>query len=88
MNFETIPPSSFNFFSHSAFTLSVASASRPRMIASSKFLRKSFLEPRKLGFAKLSRAKYSERSFYSAKVNMTAEYCYSRDLPGWEYQRE
>ena len=64
MNLETMPPSSFNFFSHSAFTASVASASRPRMIAFSKFLRKSFLVPKKLGFAKLSSEKYSDRSFY------------------------
>ena len=63
MNFETMAPNSFSFFSHSALTLSVASASRPRMIAFSKFLRKSFFEPRKLGFAKLSREKYSDRSF-------------------------
>ena len=63
MNLETISPSSFNFFSHVAFTSSVASASRPRIIAFSKFFRKSFLEPKKLGFAKLSKEKYSERSF-------------------------
>ena len=63
MNFVTIPPSSLSFFSHSALTASVASASRPRMMAFSKFLRKSFLEPRKLGFAKFKSEKYSERSF-------------------------
>lgn len=63
MNLVTSPPSSFNFFSHSSLTLSVASASRPRIIAFSKFFLKSPLDPRKLGFAKLSKEKYSERSF-------------------------
>ena len=63
MNLVTSPPSSFNFFSDSALTLSVASASRPRIIAFSKFFLKSPLVPRKLGFAKFSREKYSERSF-------------------------
>jgi hypothetical protein len=63
MNLETISPSSFNFFSLVAFTSSVASASRPRIMAFSKFFLKSFLEPKKLGFAKFSREKYSERSF-------------------------
>jgi hypothetical protein len=33
-------------------------------MAFSKFFRKSFFEPKKLGFAKLSKEKYSERSFY------------------------
>jgi hypothetical protein len=64
INLETISPSSFSFFSLVAFTSSVASASRPRMIAFSKFFRKSFFDPRKFGFAKLSNEKYSERSFY------------------------
>ena len=64
MNLETNSPSSFSFFSHVAFTWSVASASRPRMIAFSKFFRKSFFDPKKLGFAKLSKEKYSERSFF------------------------
>ena len=64
MNLETSPPSSFNLFSLSALAASVASASRPRIIAFSKFLRKSFLDPRKFGLAKLSREKYSDRSFY------------------------
>ena len=42
------------------------------MIAFSKFFLKSFLEPRKLGFAKLRREKYSERSFYgmASQVNL------------------
>lgn len=63
MNLATRAPSSFSFFSHSPFAASVASASRPRMIAFSKFLRKSFFDPRKFGLAKLRREKYSERSF-------------------------
>ncbi len=68
MNLVTRPPSSLSFFSLSAFTASEASASRPRMIAFSKFFRKSFFDPRKLGFAKFSREKYSERSFYGAFI--------------------
>lgn len=64
MNFMTSPPSSFNFFSLAALTSSLAIASRPRMIAFSKFLRKSPFEPRKFGLAKLRREKYSERSFW------------------------
>lgn len=68
MNLVTRPPSSLSFFSLSAFTASEASASRPRMIAFSKFLRKSFFDPRKLGLAKFSREKYSERSFYGAFI--------------------
>jgi hypothetical protein len=64
MNLETISPSSFNFFSLAAFTSSVASASRPRIMAFSKFFRKSFFEPKKLGLAKLSREKYSDKSFW------------------------
>jgi hypothetical protein len=63
MNLETISPSSFNFFSLTAFTSSVASASRPRIMRFSKFFRKSFFEPKKLGLAKLSSEKYSDRSF-------------------------
>lgn len=63
MNFVTRPPSSLSFFSHSALTASLASASRPLMIAFSKFFRKSFFDPRKLGLAKLSSEKYSDKSF-------------------------
>jgi hypothetical protein len=33
------------------------------MMTFSKFFRKSLFEPKKLGFAKLSREKYSDRSF-------------------------
>ena len=64
MNFVTSPPSSFNFFSLSALTVSFADASRPRIIEFSKFFRKSFFVPKKFGFAKLSKEKYSERSFW------------------------
>ena len=64
MNLVTNPPSSFSFFSHSAFVASLASESRPRIIVFSKFLRKSSLDPRKFGFAKSRREKYSDRSFY------------------------
>ncbi len=64
MNLETNSPSSFSFFSLVAFTPSVASASRPRIMAFSKFFRKSFFEPKKLGLAKLSKEKYSDRSFW------------------------
>lgn len=46
INFITSEPSSFNFFSLSAFVASLAKASRPRMIAFSKFFRKSFLDPK------------------------------------------
>lgn len=63
MNLVTRLPSSFSFFSLSALMRSLASASRPRIIWFSKFLRKSFLVPRKFGLAKLRREKYSERSF-------------------------
>ena len=59
----TKPPSSFSFFSLAALIASLASASRPRMIAFSKFFLKSFFDPRKFGFAKLRSEKYSERSF-------------------------
>lgn len=64
MNGVTKLPSSFSFFSHEALTSSVASASRPRMMACSKFFRKSPFEPRKFGLAKLSSEKYSDKSFY------------------------
>lgn len=63
MNFITSPPSSLSFASLAALTASLAVESRPRMIACSKFFLKSFLLPRKLGFAKLRREKYSDRSF-------------------------
>ena len=68
MNLETNSPSSFNFFSLVAFTSSVASASRPRIMRFSKFFRKSFFEPRKLGLAKLSKEKYSDRSFWDESI--------------------
>lgn len=72
MNLLTSPPSSFNLASLSAFSLSVASASRPRRIFSSKFFLKSPREPRYSGLAKLRRAKYSERSFWiGVPVRMT-----------------
>jgi len=64
MNFETSPPSSFNLTSLSNLSFSDASASRPFKILDSKFFLKSSLEPRYSGFAKLSRAKYSDRSFW------------------------
>lgn len=64
MNFMTSDPNSLSFFSLWALFSSLARASRPRMIACSKFLRKSFFEPKKLGLAKFRREKYSERSFY------------------------
>jgi len=38
------------------------------MIAFSKFFLKSALEPKKEGFAKERREKYSERSFYQRKL--------------------
>lgn len=63
MNFVTSPPSSFSFRSLSALKWSLADASLPRMMWFSKFLRKSFFDPKKLGFAKLRSEKYSERSF-------------------------
>lgn len=63
INLETRPPSSLSFFSLTALIASLASASRPRIIAFSKFFLKSFLEPRKFGLAKFSREKYSDRSF-------------------------
>lgn len=69
MNFCTRPPSSLSFFSLSALAASVASASRPRMMAFSKFFRKSFLDPKKLGLAKLSKEKYSDRSFCETGIN-------------------
>jgi hypothetical protein len=46
MNFITSPPSSFSLVSHAALTASLASESRPRMMAFSKFFLKSFFEPR------------------------------------------
>lgn len=46
MNGMTRDASCLSFCSHPAFTSSLASASRPRMIAFSKFLRKSPFEPR------------------------------------------
>ena len=64
INLVTSPPSSLSFSSHFALLPSLARASRPRIMAFSKFLRKSFLEPRKFGLAKLRREKYSERSFW------------------------
>lgn len=64
INLLTSPLSSFNFASLSCFSLSDASASRPRRILFSKFFLKSALEPRYSGLAKLRRAKYSERSFW------------------------
>jgi len=63
MNLVTNEPNSFSFFSHSSLTASLAAESRPRMITFSKFFRKSFLDPKKSGLAKLSNEKYSERSF-------------------------
>ena len=65
MNLVTRLPSSFNFFSDSDLTASLASESRPRMMTFSKFFLNSFLVPKKFGFAKLSKEKYSERSFCS-----------------------
>ena len=70
MNFITRPPSSLSFFSLVSFTASLAIESRPRMIAFSKFFLKSFLEPRKLGLAKLRREKYSERSFWGEEMSL------------------
>ena len=63
MNLLTRPPSSLSFSSLSDLSFSLASASRPLRILSSKFLRKSSREPRYSGLAKLSKEKYSERSF-------------------------
>jgi len=72
MNFDTSPPSSFNLTSLSNLSFSDASASRPFKIFDSKFFLKSSLEPRYSGFAKLSRAKYSDRSFWmGVPVRMT-----------------
>ena len=45
-------------------SVSVPAASRPRRIGSSYFFRKSLRVPRRLGLAKLSSEKYSERSFW------------------------
>lgn len=64
MNRFTRLPSSLSFASLSVFSLSVASASRPRRILLSKLRLKSSLEPRYSGLAKLRSAKYSERSFW------------------------
>ena len=58
MNLVTKPLISWSLSWHVCLSLSVASASRPRMIAFSKFLRKSARVPRKLGLAKLRREKY------------------------------
>lgn len=69
MNLETSAPSSLSFFSLSALIASLASASRPRMIAFSKFFLKSFLDPRKFGLAKLSKEKYSDKSFWVTTVS-------------------
>lgn len=72
MNFDTSPPSSFNLTSLSNLSFSDASASRPLRILDSKFFLKSSLEPRYSGFAKLSRAKYSDKSFWiGVPVRMT-----------------
>jgi len=72
MNLVTRPPSSLSFFSHWACTSALALASRPRIMAFSKFLRKLSRVPRKSGFAKLRREKYSERSFWTGvPVRMT-----------------
>ena len=72
MNFETSPPSSFSLTSLSNLSFSDASASRPFKILDSKFFLKSSLEPRYSGLAKLSRAKYSDRSFWmGVPVRMT-----------------
>jgi hypothetical protein len=72
MNFDTNPPSSFNLTSLSNLSFSDASASRPFKILDSKFFLKSSLEPRYSGLAKLSRAKYSDRSFWmGVPVRMT-----------------
>lgn len=43
------------------------------MIRFSKFFLKSFFVPRKLGFAKFRREKYSERSFYCKDVRLIHE---------------
>jgi hypothetical protein len=72
MNLLTNPPNSFNLASLCSFSLSVASASRPRRIFDSKLRLKSSFEPRYSGLAKLSRAKYSDRSFcIGVPVRMT-----------------
>lgn len=63
MNFVTSPPSSLSFLSDSACTSTDELASRPRIIAFSKFFLKSSRVPRKLGLAKFRSEKYSERSF-------------------------
>ena len=78
MNLLTSVPNSFSFASLSAFSLSVASASRPRRILSSKFFLKSPREPRYSGLAKLRRAKYSDRSFWiGVPVRMTRRWTLS-----------
>ena len=63
MNFVTSPPSSLSFLSDWACTSADELASRPRIMAFSKFFLKSSRVPRKLGLAKLRSEKYSDRSF-------------------------
>lgn len=72
INLDTRPPSSFNLTSLSSLSFSDASASRPFRILDSKFFLKSSLDPRYSGLAKLSRAKYSDKSFcIGVPVRMT-----------------
>lgn len=80
MNLDTRPPSSLSRFSLSSLALSVASASRPRIIAFSKFFRKSFLLPRKLGLAKLRREKYSDKSFCGMRALASLEISKTRGM--------
>ena len=84
MNLLTNVPSSFNLASLSAFSLSVASASRPRRILSSKFFLKSPREPRYSGLAKFRRAKYSERSFWIGGAGRMTRRCKLSAVRDWK----
>jgi hypothetical protein len=78
INLLTSVPSSFNLASLSALSFSDASASRPRRILDSKFFLKSPREPRYSGLAKLSKAKYSDKSFWiGVPVRMTRRWTFN-----------
>lgn len=59
INLFAISSSSFSFCSEASLSLSVASASRPRKMGLSKFLRNSAVVPSAPGQVKLSKLKYS-----------------------------